>query len=121
MGTGWVAGNATSPPRTQAFSTSNAMYTKGSAFSPIVQNTVTVYRTVDTAVNIFDVERTHAAANVTLSYPNVGDECFLNDSVLTNKTLVFRKNNVVAWITIQQDKSSDPEQYAKIVEQKIAP
>jgi hypothetical protein len=33
--------------------------------------------------------------------------------------LVFRKNNVVVAVTVQQDKSSDPVHYAQIVEQKV--
>jgi hypothetical protein len=119
MGLGWRADSAISPPRTLASSSSHVVYIKGSAFPPVLQNTVTVYRTDDSAKSAFNADIPATTANVKLSYPNIGDECFLNDSIPFNKALVFRKNNVVVWIIIQQDKSSDPEHYARIVEQRI--
>jgi len=121
MGQGWMAGSAASPGRPQVYSSSHMTFTKGSAFSPVVQNTVDVYRTVDAAMNAFTVAKPANLASITLSYPNIGDECFLNDSVPTNKLLVFRKNNVVASIIVQQDKTSDLVSYAQIVERKITP
>jgi hypothetical protein len=121
MGAGWIPGNAGSPGKPQIFSSSHVTFTKGSSFSPVVQNTVEVYRTVDAAITAYQAEKPANAATLSLSYPSIGDECFLNDTVATNKTLVFRKNNVVVWIMTQQDKTSDPVHYAQIVEQKVTP
>lgn len=121
MGAGWMLGNAGSPGKPQIFSSSHVTFTKGSSFSPAVQNTVEVYRTVDAAITAYQAEKPANAATLTLSYPSIGDECFMNDTVATNKVLVFRKSNVVVWIMVQQDKTSDPVHYAQIVEQKVTP
>jgi hypothetical protein len=118
MGTGWSQSSAASPRGGAIFSASHMVFTKGSAFSPVVQNTVAVYRTVDGAIAAFDAEK---AANASASNPNIGNESFLNNSVALNKLLVFRKNNVLVWIQIQQDKTADPLHYAQIVDQKITP
>jgi hypothetical protein len=119
MGPGWMPGNAGSPGKPQIFSSSHVTYTKGTSFSPSVQNTVDVYRTVDAAIAAYEDAKPANTATLSMSYPNIGDECFLNDTVASNKMLVFRKNNVVVAVTVQQDKSSDPVHYAQIVEQKV--
>jgi hypothetical protein len=121
MGAGWHQSSAASPRGGTVFSSSHVVFTRGSAFSPVVQNTVSVYRTVDLAINAYDAEKAANADAVKLSNPFIGNECFLNESVAISKTLVFRKNNVVVWIQMQQDKTGDPVQYAQIVEQKITP
>ena len=119
MGTGWIMSSGSSPSRTQASSSSNISFTKGTSFSPIVQNMISVFRTIEAAQNSFEAQKPANTSTLNISYPNIGDECFLNDSTSNNKILVFRKNNVVAWIIVQQDKTADPQPYAQMVLQKI--
>jgi hypothetical protein len=119
MGTGWIAGNAASAPQQQALSTSHVSYTGGSAFTPVVQNTVTVFRSINAAQNAFDALKPNA--DVALTYPAIGDSCFVNTAQPINQMLVFRKNNVVASIQIQQDRNADLEHYARIIEPRISP
>jgi hypothetical protein len=116
MGPGWTLGNAVAPAIQQATSFSHVYYTQGSSYAPGVQNTVAVYRSIAVAENSYAKEK---QANPVVSNPGIGDECLLNDSVPINKTLVFRKNNVVAWLWLKQYKDGDIERYARIVEQRI--
>jgi len=118
MGEGWTRASIGSVTILYTNSTCHVYYTQGGSFSPAVQNTVAVYRTIDVAKNAFEKEKPQ---DVILSYPNIGNECFLNDSAPINKLLVFRKGNVVAWVWLQQDKTGDILKYAKIVDQKITP
>ena len=119
MGPGWTGSSAASPSRTGVASSSHVIYTQGSSFASVVHCIVGVYRTINSAINAYDTERPATTASLSLSSPAVGDESFLNDTVSNNKVLVFRKNNVVVSIIIQQDKTADPVKYAQIVEQKI--
>lgn len=121
MGSGWSQSSAASPKRGFIYSSSHVIFSQGSSFAPVVQNTVTVYRSIDAAADAYEKEVPTTATGSTLSHPNIGNECFLNDAVTNNKVLVFRKNNVVVWIQIQQDKTGDPLYYAQIVNQKITP
>ena len=119
MGTGWMQSSAASPSRPQVTSSSHMNFTQGSSFSPVVQSMASVFRSVEAAQNAYEAEKPANTATGAISHPNIGDECFLNDSVPNNKVLVFRKSNVVAWIIVQQDKTSDLLPYARTVEQKI--
>jgi hypothetical protein len=116
MGQGWAQGSAIAPSIQQVTSSSHVYYTQGSSFAPGVQNTVAVYRSVSFAENAYAREK---LANPAASNPGIGDECLLNDSVAINKVLVFRKNNVVAWLWVKQYKEGDIERFARIVEQRI--
>lgn len=118
---GWLKGNAVPPSRQQVSSACSVHYTKGSSFSPVVQNTVAVYRSMDAAKRSYTSQENAQVTSVEyqLKHPEIGEECFINDSVALNKLLVFRKVNVVVWIWLQQDKNGAMEPYAKIVEQKI--
>jgi len=118
MGEGWLKGTPGAPPQPGALSVSHIYYSQGSAFTPVVQNSVAVFRSVAVAQDTYNREK---PTNVTLKYPDIGDECFLNDSVAINKLLVFRKANVVVWVWLKQYQSGDIEQYARIVEGKIKP
>jgi len=117
LGTGWVKGIAVSPAISKATSYSHVYFSKGSAFPPVIQNTVAVYRSIEIAGNVYEQEK---PANVSLTNPNIGNECFFNNTVPLDKKLVFRRNNVVVWIWLQNDKSGDIESYARIVDKKIA-
>jgi hypothetical protein len=117
MGLGWTRGNAVGPAIQQVTSYSHVDYTQGSSYAPGVQNTVAVYRSIAGAENSFAREK---QANSSTSSPGIGAECLLNDSVPINKLLVFRKNNVVAWVWLKQYKEGDIERYARIVEQRIS-
>jgi hypothetical protein len=116
MGTGWYRGTAIAPAIQQVYSASHVYFTQGSSFAPGVQNTVAVFRSIDAARNAYAREK---PSSVVTSNPGIGDESFFNDSVPINKLLVFRKNNIVAWVWLKQSKSGDIEHYARIVEQKI--
>jgi hypothetical protein len=118
MGQGWLKSTAYPPSKAQANSITLIQYIQGGAFSPKVLNMVAVFRSIQAAQNTYEMEK---PATATLSYPHFGDECFLSDSVLINKELVFRKNNVVVWIWVQNDKSGDPEHYAEIILGKVSP
>ena len=121
MGAGWMAGSAGSPGKAQIFSSAHVTFTKGSAFSPAVQNTVEVYRTLAAAQTAYQDELPANTAAGGITNPGLGDESFLNNSVPANKELVFRKANVVAYIWVQNDKTDDPIQFAQTVLQKITP
>ena len=116
MGTGWVKGNVSPPANSNSLSSSYVSYSQGSNFAPTVQNTVVVYRNIQAAVSAYGGAK---PSGVSLSYPGIGDECFLNDFVAIDRALVFRKGNVVAWIWLKQYKSGDIEGYAQTVEKKI--
>ncbi len=103
-------------PTANSLSSSYVSYSQGSSFAPTVQNTVVVYRNIEAAVNAYAGAK---PSGVSLSYPAIGDECFLNNSVAIDRMLVFRKGNVVVWIWLKQYKSGDIEGYAKTVEKKI--
>jgi hypothetical protein len=118
MGPGWLRGIAGSAGQAQVYSSSHVQYTKGTSFSPVVQNTVAVYRSVAAAQNAYEAERPTTAS---VSNPGIGDESFLNDSVPIDKKLVFRKDNVVVWVWLQNDKTEDPVHYAQIIEPRITP
>ena len=121
MGAGWMSSSASAASRQQTFSSSHVVYTKGSPFTPIVQNTVYVFRTEDAAIAEYNSEKPANMATLSISNPSIGDESFLNDTVPTNKLLVFRKSNVVVLLQLQQDKDEDPVRYAQIIEGKITP
>jgi hypothetical protein len=116
IGQGWLKGNAVPPSRGEVISACSVHYYKGTSFSPVLQNTVAVYRSVDYASRAYAKEE---AKQSEVTHPAFGDECFLNDSVLINKLLVFRKENVVVWIWLQQDKKGEIEPYAQILEPRI--
>jgi hypothetical protein len=118
MGSGWMVSNALPPSKSQVYSSSLVQYTQGGAFSQKVNNMVMVCRSITAAQNTFDMEKPD---NVSLKNPNIGNESYLNDSVAINKELVFRKNNVVVWVWVLNDRVGDPEQYARIVLEKIYP
>lgn len=118
MGTGWQKGTSGSPAKQGVVSASTVSYIQGSSFAPSVQNTVAVYRSIQVAMNAYDQEK---PAYVTLTNPQIGDECFLNSNVAISRELVFRKNNVVVWVWVQQYKTGDIESYARIVESRITP
>jgi len=116
MGPGWARGNAVAPAIQQVTSSSHVCYTQGSAYTPGVQNSVAVYRSIAVANTAYAKEK---EANRADSNPNIGDECLLNDSAPINKLLIFRKNNVVVWVWLKQYEEGDIGRYARIVEQRI--
>lgn len=89
---------------------------QGTLYPSVVQNKVAVYPSIDSAKQVYLGEKPQ---NVSLEYPKIGDECFINVAVDINKLLVFRKSNVVVWIWLQQAPFDDIKPYAKIIEGKI--
>ena len=116
VGQGWLKGNAVPPSRETVTSSCSVHYYKGTSFSPVIQNTVAVYRNLDAAQRAYTKEESNQTS---VTHPSIGNECFLNDAVPINKLLVFRKANVVVWVWLQQDKKGDLEHYAMIVEPRI--
>ena len=116
MGAGWAKGNVSSPSSGKGLSASYVAYSQGSSYAPTVQNTVIVYRSIELAAGAYAGAKPSASS---LTYPVIGDECFVNNSVAIDRVLVFRKANVLVWIWLKQYKSGDIEGYAKSVEKKI--
>ena len=116
MGIGWIKANVSPPAMRDTLSSSQVAYSQGGNFAPTVQNSAVVYRNMQAAVKAFSSAR---PSGPSLSNPAIGDECFLNDSVLIDRLLVFRKGNVVVWIWLKQYKSGDIVGYARTVERKI--
>lgn len=116
MGQGWIKGNPVPPAKGEVISACSVHYYMGSSFSPVLQNTVAVYRSLSYAQRAYAKEE---ANHINKTNLQIGNECFLDDSVPINKLLVFRKANVVAWIWLQNDKKGEVEPYAKLVEQRI--
>lgn len=116
MGAGWAKGNVSSPSTGNSLTSSYVSYSQGSSFAPTVQNTVVVYRSIESAVSAYAGAK---PSNPSLLYPAVGDECFVNNAVAIDRVLVFRKSNVLVWIWLKQYKSGDIEGYARAVEKKI--
>jgi len=80
----------------------------------LVRNTVAVYPSINSEKMIYlDAKPT----DVSLEYPKIGDECFLN---ILNKLLVFRKSNVVVWVQFQPNDFSNVKPYAKIIAKRIS-
>jgi len=117
MGISWIKGNVSPPAYRYSTSSSQVAYSQGSNFAPTVQNAVVVYRDIEAAAKAYAAAK---PSGVSLSYPAIGDECFVNDSVAIDRLLVFRKGKVVAWIWLKQYKSGDIEGYARTVEKKIS-
>jgi hypothetical protein len=114
---GWTRHSAESATKEGAQSAYHVYFYKGTFYPPVVQNTVAVYPSIDSAKQVYLSEKPQ---NVSLEYPKIGDECFINAAVDINKLLVFRKSNVVVWIWLQQDMFGDVKPYARILEKKIS-
>jgi len=113
---GWTRLKAEPLLKEGAQSAHHVYFYKGTYYPPVVQNTVAVYPSTDLAKQAYLNEK---PKNVSLEYPDIGDECFLDISIRENQRLVFRKDNVVAWFWLQQDIIGDIQSYARIVERKI--
>jgi len=116
MGSGWMRGNVSPPANRKSSSSSTVSYSQGSSYAPTVQNTVAVYRDMAAATDAYAAAKPSGAS---LTYPSIGNECFLNNSVTIDRLLVFRKDNVVVWLWLKQYKTGDMEGYARTVEKKI--
>ena len=113
---GWTQLKSESVTKQGAQSAYYSYFFQGTFYPPVVQNTVAIYPSIDSAKQVYLGEKPQ---NVSLEYPKIGDECFINPAVDINKLLVFRKSNVVVWIWLQQAPFDDIKPYAKIVEDKI--
>lgn len=113
---GWVQQSAKPVTKEGAQSAYHVYFYKGTFYPTVVQNTVAVYPSIDLAKQVYLGEKPQ---NVSLEYPKVGNECFLNIAVPENQRLVFRTSNVVVWLWLQQDMFGDVKSYARIIEGKI--
>ena len=113
---GWTQLKSEPMTKQGAQSAYHSYFFQGTVYPSVVQNTVAVYPSLDSAKQVYLSEKPQ---NVSLEYPKTGDECFINTAVDINKLLVFRKSNVVVWIWLQQAPFDDINPYAKIVEGKI--
>ena len=114
---GWTQKSAEVVTKEGARSAYHVYFYKGTSYPPVVQNTVAVYPSIDLAQKVYLDEK---PTNVSLEYPKIGDECFLNIAVPQSKLLVFRKSNIVVWVRLQQDEYGDVEPYAEVIESKIS-
>jgi len=113
---GWVQQSAKPATKEGAQSAYHVYFYKGTFYPTVVQNTVAVYDSIDLAKQVYLGEKPQ---NVSLEYPKVGNECFLNIAVAENQRLVFRTSNVVVWLWLQQDMFGDVKSYARIIEGRI--
>jgi len=113
---GWTQVKSEPTTKQGAQSAYHSYFFQGTFYPSVVQNTVAVYPSIDSAQQVYLNEKPQ---NVSLEYPKIGDECFINTAVDINKLLVFRKSNVIVWIWLQQAPFDDIKPYAKIVEGKI--
>jgi hypothetical protein len=115
---GWTRAKAEPATKTGARSAYYVYYYQGITYPPVVTNTVAVYPSIEQAKQVYNAEK---PSNVSLTYPNIGNECFYNEAINIKKELVFRKNNVVVWVSLLQNILGDAEQYARKIENKIVP
>jgi len=113
---GWTQLNSEPETKPNAQSAYYSYFYKGTLYPPVIQNIVAVYPTTDLAKQVYLGEK---PTNVSLEYPKIGDECFINTAVDIDKLLVFRKSNVVVWIWLQQAPLDDIKPFAKIIVGKI--
>lgn len=114
---GWTRTIAASDNTEGAQSAYRVNFVQGSSVFPtVIQNTTAVYPSIDLAKQAYIKEKPE---NVSLAYPQIGDECFLNESIPQVLRLVFRRSNVVVWVQVVQGVSWDAEDYAKIIDKKI--
>jgi len=113
---GWTQSDSGPTTQQGAQSAYQSYFYQGIFYPPVIQNTVAVYSSVDLAQQVYLSE---VPKDVSLENPKIGDESFLDISIPIFKRLIFRKNNVVVWIWLQQDTLGDIKPYAKIIEGKI--
>jgi hypothetical protein len=113
---GWTRLKSEPTTKPDAQSAYYSYFYQGTFYPPVIQNTVAVYASIDLAKQAYLAEKPQ---NVSLEYPKIGDECFVNTAVDINKILVFRKSNVIAWVLLQQAPFDDIKPYAKIIEGRI--
>lgn len=115
---GWVRRYANSVVKTGSISAYDVYYYTGNIAPKVVENIVAVYPDINLAKQVYSELK---PKDIVLKDPNIGDEGYLDVSKDTVNTLVFRKNNVVAWVYLMQDMFGDVKQYARMVEKKIIP
>jgi len=79
-----------------------------------LRNEVAVYASIDLAKAVYSSQ---VPTKVSLEHPGIGDECFLDAPNLLAEVLVFRKENVVVWVSAILGKTQP---YAGKVEAKIS-
>jgi len=82
----------------------------------LVQSTVIVYPTVETAKSKFEENKPE---NISLEKPNIGDDAFCDVSIPSVESLWFRERNVLVSIWTYQTYLDDAESYAEIIEGRI--
>jgi len=90
---------------------------KSYGYLPTVQNTVAIYPSIDLAKQIYQDEKPD---NISLEYPDIGDDCFSYSLIWAEKILVFRQSNVVVWLWLALDPFGDIKPYGRIIEERIS-
>lgn len=75
---GWVQHSAQPIVKEGAQSAYHNYFYRGIIYPSVIQNTVAVYPSTDLAKQIY---RSEIPQNVSLEYPEIGDECFLDNAV----------------------------------------
>ncbi len=117
---GWVQQKGESTTKEGAQSAYHVYFYDGKLLPlspPVIQNTIAVYPNIELAQQVY---LDAVPKNVSVENPQIGDECFLDISIPIQKRLVFRKNNVVVWLRLQQDTFGDVKPYATIIEKGIS-
>jgi hypothetical protein len=115
---GWTRDSAEAATKAGAQSAYESYFYKLSAYLSVsvVQDVVAVYPSIASAHQVYLGEKPQ---DVSLEYPKIGDECFLNSAIPIDQLLVFRKDNVVVWVWLQQDYVDDIKPYAVAIQKKI--
>jgi hypothetical protein len=110
---GWTLSSSENTTASKAGSESayKVLFYKSYTF---LRNEVAVYPSIDSAKAVYSSQ---VPTTVSLEHPSIGDECFLDASNPLAEVLVFRKENVVVWVSAILGKTQP---YAMKVEAKIS-
>ncbi len=113
FGAGWTLSSSENTTASMAGSESayKVIFYKSYTF---LRNEVAVYPSIDLAKAVYSSQ---VPTKVSLEHPSIGDECFLDASNPLAEVLVFRKENVVVWVSAILEKTQP---YARKVEAKIS-
>lgn len=113
FGAGWTLSSSENTTASMAGSESayKVIFYKSYTF---LRNEVAVYPSIDLAKTVYSSQ---VPTKDSLEHPSIGDECFLDASNPLAEVLVFRKENVVVWMSAILEKTQP---YAVKVEAKIS-
>jgi len=114
-GSGWLLSSSKDETKSGAITAHISVFANTSNTSTVTTE-VAVYPDVATAHQVYLGE---VPQNMGTSNPNKGDESFSTTFTSLLQKLVFRKANVVAWITVANDPYGSPNHAADVVLSRI--